>query len=87
MKPTRTIEQERALAHHALTLDDTLAAAYRLLGQVYLLNRQYEQAMAEVQRAIVCDPNWANAFMELGVMLLFVGQPQESVRSNARHAG
>ncbi len=57
----QTLERALALAHQALALDDSLPAAYSLLSNVYYLKQQYDQAIAEAERAIALDPNNATA--------------------------
>jgi tetratricopeptide (TPR) repeat protein len=77
--PDQTLERELELAQKAIALDDSLAAAHRLLAANYLAKEQHEQAIAEEGRAIVLDPNWTNAYMELGTTLTFAGRPEEAL--------
>src|SRR5439155_4431640 len=53
----QTMERELALAQQALALDDSLAGAHTLLSFVYVEKHQYNQAIAEGNRAIALDPN------------------------------
>src|SRR5262249_55233532 len=50
------------LAHLALALDDSVPEAHRLLSEVYLLQGQHEQAIAEAERAITLNPNDAYSY-------------------------
>ena len=67
----QTLERAFALAQQAVALDDSLPRAHVLLGYVYLWKKQYEQAIAEAERAIALDPNdaegyaWSGAYAEL----------------------
>src|SRR5712692_582534 len=60
----QTLERALALVQQALTLDDYLPAAHSRLGQVYLQKQQYNQAIAEGERAIALDPNNADNYRE-----------------------
>jgi adenylate cyclase len=50
------------------------------LGYVYLCQKQYEQAMAELERAIALDPNLADGYAGLAEVLSRVGRPEEAMR-------
>ena len=58
----QTLERALALAQQALALDDSLPVAHSLLGPVYALKQQYDQAIAEGERAIALDPNNADSY-------------------------
>jgi len=45
------------LAQKALSLDETLADVYALLGSIRLFQRQHEKAIAEGKKAVVLGPN------------------------------
>jgi adenylate cyclase len=49
------------------------------LGSIYLWKKQHEQAIAETERAIALDPNEADGYANLGVILLLAGRPEESI--------
>jgi Tfp pilus assembly protein PilF len=54
----QALEQTFTLAQKAISLDDSLPLAHVLLGYVYQWkNRQHDQAIAELKRAIALDPN------------------------------
>src|SRR5216684_7824022 len=55
--PKRAFE----LVRKALALDDTLPTAHSRLGQLYALQQQYDQAIAEAERAIALEPNNADS--------------------------
>src|SRR6266540_3535450 len=54
------LKQAFALAQKAVALDESLLSAHQLLGQVYLFQRQHQQAMAEAERAIALAPTDAD---------------------------
>jgi len=77
----QTLERALALAHQALTLDDSLPMAHTLLGQVYTEKQQPEQALAEGERAIALDPNNADSYaFQADVLNLALGRPEEALR-------
>jgi adenylate cyclase len=71
----RTIE----LAQKALSLDDSLADAHSILGQIYLMQRQYEKSIAEGEQAIALAPNSAEAYAYLGFSLNFAGEHKKAI--------
>ncbi|MGQ0662174.1 MAG: adenylate/guanylate cyclase domain-containing protein [Pseudomonadota bacterium] len=72
------IEEAEALARKALSLDDTLAAAYRLLGFIHLTRRQYDKAIAELNRAIEINPSDAESHGARGAVLIWSGYAKEA---------
>jgi tetratricopeptide (TPR) repeat protein len=50
------------------------------LGAIYLFKKQYDQAIAELERAIAVDPNFADGHWRMGDVLNFMGRPEEAVR-------
>jgi len=77
----QTLERALALAKQALTLDDSLPIAHSLLSTVYMLQRQYDQAAAEDERAIALDPNNADSYVRQAQTLNFAGKPEEALRA------
>jgi adenylate cyclase len=80
---TESSEQSLArafeLAQKAISLDNSNAAAYSVLGQVYAMKRQYDQAIAECERAVSLDPNSAENLMRLGTVLNYAGRAGEAI--------
>jgi tetratricopeptide (TPR) repeat protein len=70
-----------ALAQQAVALDDSLPFAHSLLTGVYELKQQYDQAIAEGERAIALDPNNADSYDVLAEALNFAGRPEETLRA------
>src|SRR5262249_46897279 len=58
----QTLERALALAQQAVALDDSLPSAHSLLSNLYALKQQYDQAIAESERAIALDPNDADRY-------------------------
>src|SRR5712691_8094998 len=74
------LERAFTLAQQALALDDSLPPAHELLGLVYLWrDKQHEQAIAELKRAVAYSPNWFSANTMLGYALNYAGRPEEAI--------
>src|SRR5229473_1620661 len=73
--PKRAFELERK----AIALDDTLPMAHSRLSQLYSLERQYDQAIAEGEMAIALDPNNADSHMIQAQVLNNAGRPEEAL--------
>jgi adenylate cyclase len=75
----QTLARAGELAQQAMLLDETLPGPHNLLGTVNLWQRQYDQAIAEGERAIALDPNDATSYMQLGNFLTLAGRPEEAI--------
>ena len=68
------------MAQKAVSLDDTLAGAHATLGYIALmLNRDYDKAIAEAERAVALEPNSAEAYFSLGSYLFWSGHFEEGI--------
>jgi adenylate cyclase len=76
----QTLEQALAAAQRGLALNDPSPWGYTFLGYVYLWQKQYEPAIAEMERIIALDPNWAYGYVLLAETLSRVGRPEEALR-------
>ena len=72
---------ERAFeaAKKAVALDHSLPLARTHLAWVHVFRKQYEEAIAEGQRTIDLDPNFAEGYARLGEILSFAGRPREGI--------
>jgi adenylate cyclase len=52
---------------------------HSLLGKVYLWKKQYDQAIAELEKTIALNPNYADGLASLGEILYFAGRPKEAI--------
>ena len=77
--PHKSLEKAHQLVQKALTFDDSLPSGHVILGNIYLQKRQYDQALAESERAVALDPSGADAHMNLGKALNFSGRPEEAI--------
>lgn len=77
--PDKSIEKAAELAQKAQSLNDTMDFSYSLLANVYLIKRQYENAVAAAKRAVILNPNGADAHAHLGMILHYVGERDEAI--------
>ncbi len=77
---SQTLERAFELAQRAVALDDSLSESHRLLGRVYVWQKQHEQALVEAERALALDPNNADGYWNLGNILTFAGRPEEGIK-------
>src|SRR5262249_5317116 len=77
----QTLERANELAQNALALDDSLPIAHSLLSWVYGQKQQYDQAVAEGERAIALDPNNEGSYEGQAEVLNFAGRPEEALRA------
>ena len=75
-----SLERARELAERAIALNDTLVDPYRLLGQIYLWQKQHDRAIAQAERAVALAPNDADGYETLAEILGWSGRGDESVR-------
>jgi tetratricopeptide (TPR) repeat protein len=74
------LAQALAAAQRVLALNDASPPGHVLLAYIYLWQKQYEPALAEMERAIALDPNDALGYAFLAETLSRVGRPEEAVR-------
>jgi len=77
--PERSLEIGRAAALRAISLDESYPHAHWGLALVYLWLRQHDDAMREVERAIVLDPSLAIGYAAGGQVLHYSGRPAEAL--------
>ena len=71
------IEAER-WARRALELNDQEPVSHLALGNVLLWRREHEGALAEFDRTIALDPNFAQGHAARGLALMYAGEPSRA---------
>jgi TolB-like protein/DNA-binding winged helix-turn-helix (wHTH) protein/cytochrome c-type biogenesis protein CcmH/NrfG len=79
--PSETLGRAEELANKALSLDESDVRAHIILGRVHVSHQQYEQAKAEMDRAIAVNPNDANGLAGRGNILMWLGQTDAAVEA------
>jgi adenylate cyclase len=69
------------LARQSLDIDDQNASAHQLLGCVNVFRKQYDLAVAELERAIALNPNDASSYHWLGFIQLWSGQVDQAIET------
>ena len=79
ISPRENSRKAFKFAQKALSIDESDAAAHALLGQVYLLIRKYEKAIASGKRSVELQPNGAIFHADLGNTLNYAGRVDEAI--------
>ena len=77
----QALAQALAAAQRGLTLNDTSLWGHVVLGYVYLYQKQYEPAIAEMERGVALDPNDAGGYAVLAETLSRVGRAEDALRA------
>jgi adenylate cyclase len=77
--PQQSLARAFECTKKAISLDDSNATAYSVLGLVYGMKRQYDQAIVECERGVSLDPN-SEHFEWLGAVLTWAGRAEEAVK-------
>jgi adenylate cyclase len=77
--PDDEISRAEALAKKALALEPATTEAYLLLAYVGMYQRDYDRALAEVDRALAINPSEADCYRVRGAILQWSGKAAEGV--------
>jgi adenylate cyclase len=77
--PKQSLARAIELAQKAIALDDSLASAHSLLGFLFTTLRQHDMGIDECERAVVIDPNSADAYTYLALSLHYGGRHEEAI--------
>ena len=66
--PEQSLARALEAAEKAVSLDDSNAAAYSVLGLTYGMEKQYDKAIAACEQSITLDSNSSLNFMFLGLV-------------------
>src|SRR5262249_33110089 len=77
--PAEMLGRAEELANKALRLDDADVRAHIILGRVHVSHQRYEQAKAEMDRAIAVNPNDAHGLAGSGNILMWLGQTDAAI--------
>jgi tetratricopeptide (TPR) repeat protein len=76
----QTLEQAEAATQRLLAINASDPLGHALLGTVALWQKQYEQAIAEGERAVALNPNLADSYAALAETLSRVGKSEDALR-------
>ncbi len=77
--PAKSLQMAFELTQKALAMDDSIDIGHSLLGGIYLVKRQYDEALAEAERAVALNPNGADAYFFLAGIVGALGRWDENV--------
>jgi len=80
--PRESLGKAFKLCQKAISRDEKQAAPHFIMGHIYLLNRKYDMAIKEGNQAIALNPNSAEAYVWLGMNLVFAGRPGHVYTTN-----
>jgi adenylate cyclase len=69
----------RAGQYLMVAMKNPTATAHHVNGLMYWLRRQHEEAVSELERALVLDPNDPSIYQDMGMVLNFGGKPKEAI--------
>ncbi len=78
--PKQSLAKAIELVKKAIELDDTNGYSHAVLGFLFLLTRQYDQAIAEAERGITLNPNVADIHAWRALTLRFMGRSEEALQ-------
>jgi adenylate cyclase len=77
---TQTLALALATVQRGLTISDSFPFSHAILGSVHLWQKQYEQAIAAMERTIALDSTFAGGHAGLAEVLSRVGESEEALR-------
>ncbi len=80
-KPQADLQRSTELAQKALALDDSNEDALRLLSYVDWMQSRIDQAVADAERAVAINPNYALGYLALSDALFIAAKPEEALRA------
>lgn len=79
--PATLLDRAEKLANEALDRDVADVRAHIMLGRLHLFHDRYDDAKAELERAIAINPNDADGLAGRGHILLWVGQTDAAIET------
>jgi TolB-like protein/DNA-binding winged helix-turn-helix (wHTH) protein/cytochrome c-type biogenesis protein CcmH/NrfG len=79
--PAASLSRAEEMANKALSLDDSDVRAHIVVGRIHIFHQQYEQAKAELDRAIAINPSDAHALAGRGNILMWSGDTDAAIET------
>jgi len=76
---SQALDKAITMTEKCVAIDDSFRGIAFLFIQIYLNKRQYEKALAEAEKLIDSDPNYADSYGVLAVIFLYMGRLEESI--------
>jgi adenylate cyclase len=75
----RSLNRAEMLAREALKLEDVTGMAELVLAEIHLYKKEYDQALAASERAVLARPSCSESFATKATVLNYLGRPAEAV--------
>jgi len=79
--PATSLSRAAELANKALSLSELEVRAHIVLGRIELFYQRYEQATAQLDRAIALNPSDAHGLAARGNILMWLGQTDAAIEA------
>jgi adenylate cyclase len=79
--PTSFLNRAEELANKALSLDHFEVRARIILGRIHTFHQRYQQAEAEIERAMALNPSDAHGLAGRGNILIWLGQTDAAIET------
>jgi TolB-like protein/DNA-binding winged helix-turn-helix (wHTH) protein/cytochrome c-type biogenesis protein CcmH/NrfG len=79
--PATFLDRAEEMANKALSIDESEVRAHVILGRIHIFYRHYEQAKAEMDRAVAINPNDAHAIAGRGNVDMWQGQTDAAIEA------
>jgi len=79
--PGESLAAALVAAKKAATLDDKDPAAYLTLGRVHMMQGEHDTSIAELERCLSLNPNFAAGYFAFGFALALVGRLDEALET------
>jgi TolB-like protein/class 3 adenylate cyclase len=80
--PKESMMQAKEMAQKALELNESLPNAYWILGELDLMQRNYDDALVKYKKALDLNPSLSTSYAELARCMFFSGQIEEALSIN-----
>jgi len=77
--PVENLDRALVLAEKGVTLGDDTPQTHWVLGYVYLMRKEYENAEKAVAKAVSIAPNYADGYALLALIDNVTGKPKEAI--------
>jgi adenylate cyclase len=77
--PGDSLKKAVELSKKALSIDNSLGDAHAVIGSIYILTKQYENGMSELEKAVELYPNGADSHGYLAMGLLYTDELDQAI--------
>jgi adenylate cyclase len=77
--PAKSLDRAFDLAQKGLAIDECHPGPLHVLGRVYLMKKQFDEAISLMKRALELSPNHGPGHALLGTALNYAGEPERAI--------